>query len=1008
MKKVLSAVWGGVGTLLLLAFLSCNNGLYENIRDVASDSEYGSLTLGENSEGARALDIQSLKYASAFVSGEGISSGSEPSANDISITNGAGTFTIKKIPAGNNRIVTVQALDSSKSEIYGVTMRAVCNVEAGKTVSVTVDWDSTALGNIFYELNKSGYKISGISGSEKNLIQAAVKTDVHASLVDCSALASDFIKLKNLEIDSLQSADSYVLTPAALEFSNAVSSYKVQVCDPASEVVECSSSSGTVQNIAPGTWNVLLLDSDGNVVQKKESVDFAAGETVKVEFESSFDGIRIFVAKSLGYSQIYAWEGSGTVTKLSGDYPGSKMEENGDDYVAKFEGKSALKFIINKGSSDSDKLTGDIEIKEKGDYRVDSSGKCAKIAGGSGSVTEPELKAVISVSGSTVVGNELTFSAASSTGNISSYLWKFADGSASSEIQVKKTYSTAGSYSLTLTVTGSDGKTNSASRTMNIVKPGEFTHRDFREENVYFLMTDRFADGDKTNNNIWGDEYLPNGEADLYKYDESKTGVLSYYHGGDFQGIINNLDYIADMGFTAIWITPSVKQPEGRYYYDGSNGGDAYQASAFHGYWGYDFDQIDPHLHSSGKDSDGWDDYKAFIEACHARGIRVMQDIVINHGNHTAATAPTKWVNYSVQTIMDGKEWAWKTLDPYYDENNLKNGFYAYTDSWQCADLIDFGDHGEDGKDARQHLINVYKKFIDAGVDAFRIDTMAYITNEFAGEFADAMNNYAKSKGNDYFYMIGEAWCGRYDAVARHSKDTTDSLHMLDMHLSCLDYPGQMQGVFKDGGDFSIYDNVTKDDKSFACMTPEEYTKTAMFVDNHDCYRNEAIFSEAQYKNALNYIYIFRGVPIVYYGTEAMYSWSGTNPSTNKDDVVSRWMLGDVGINYVKTNKPPMYKHLKVLNEIRSNSPCIQKGEQENLVLKGSQAIFTRTYNGKTAYVGLNTSSSAYSYDFSVNSGTYTLISCKSDGTYENSTITASGTYSLSVPANGFAFIEQQ
>ncbi len=1006
MKKVRVSLWGGVGAVLLFLFASCSNDLSKNVKATVANGEYGSVAISKNdSDSARALDIQSLKFASAFVSGEGILSGSEPSAKNISVTDGAGTFTIEKIPAGKNRIVTVQALDSSKSEIFGVTMRALCNVESGKTVNVSVNWKSTALGNIFYELNKSGYKVSAISDSEKTLIQNAIKTDVHASLIDCTKIASDFIKLKNGEISSLQSSTSYVKAAATLSFSYSASSYKVQVCDPASKVAECSVSSGLVENITPGTWNVLLLDDDDNVIQKKENVVFSAGETVKIEFESPFDGIRIFVAKSLGYNQIYAWEGADT--KLCGAYPGSKMEENGEDYVAEFDGKSSLKFIINKGSGDANKLTGDIEIKEKGDYRVDSSGKCSKIADGSGTVTEPELKAVISVSGSTVVGNELTFSAASSTGNISSYLWMFADGSTSSEIEVKKTYSAAGSYSLTLTVSDAAGKTDSASRTVNVVKPGEFVHRDFREENVYFLMTDRFADGDKTNNNIWGDEYLPNGEADLYKFDESKTGVLSYYHGGDFKGIINNLDYIADMGFTAIWITPSVKQPEGRYYYDGSNGGDAYQASAFHGYWGYDFDQIDPHLHSSGKNSDGWDDYKAFIDACHARGIRVMQDIVINHGNHTAATVPTKWVNYSVQTIMDGKEWAWKTLDPYYDENNLKNGFYAYTDSWQCADLIDFGDHGEDGKDARQHLINVYKKFIDAGVDAFRIDTMAYITNEFAGEFADAMYNYAKSKGNDYFYMIGEAWCGRYDAVARHSKDTTDSLHMLDMHLSCLDYPGQMQAAFKDGGDFSIYNNATNDDKSFACMTPEEYTKTAMFVDNHDCYRNEAIFSETQYKNALNYIYIFRGVPIVFYGTEAMYSWSGTHPCTNKDDVVSRWMLGDEGINYVKTNKPPMYKHLKVLNEIRSSSPCIQKGEQENLVLKGNQAVFTRTYNGKTAYVGLNTGSSSYSYEFSVKSGTYTLIFCKSDGTYERSTISASGTYSLSVPANGFAFIEE-
>ena len=616
--------------------------------------------------------------------------------------------------------------------------------------------------------------------------------------------------------------------------------------------------------------------------------------------------------------------------------------------------------------------------------------------------------AIISSVGAIFVNTTKTFSAAESydsNGSIISYAWDFGDGGKGSGVTASHTYTSAGNYTVTLTVTDNDNASKSTTVSVKVNERGSFVHRDFREENVYFMMTDRFADGDKTNNNIWGDEYLPNGEADLYKYDESKTGVLSYYHGGDFKGIINNLDYIAEMGFTAIWITPSVKQPEGRYFYDGSGGGDAYEASAFHGYWGYDFDQIDPHLHSSGKNSDGWDDFKAFVDACHAKGIRVMQDVVINHGNHTAATAPTKWLSAQGTTIMDGKSWTWKTGDPYYDPDNLMNGFYAYTASWQCADLIDFGDHGEDGKDARQHMINVYKKFIDAGVDAFRIDTVAYVTNEWCGEFADAMYNHAKSLGNDYFYMIGEAWCGRYDAIARHSKDKTDSLHMLDMHLSCLDYPGEMSGVFKDGGDYSRYNSVVASDEQWG-TDAQEHTWTGMFVDNHDCYRNNGIYSETQYKNALNYIYLFRGVPIVFYGTEAMYSWSGAHASTNKDDVVSRWMLGDQGINHVKTNKPGMYKHLKVLNKVRSASPCIQKGVQENVELGGDKAAFTRTFNGKTAYVGLS-KGSAYSQTFSnVKSGKYTLYSSGSDRNCTETSVTVSGSYTLNVPANGFAFIE--
>lgn len=593
-------------------------------------------------------------------------------------------------------------------------------------------------------------------------------------------------------------------------------------------------------------------------------------------------------------------------------------------------------------------------------------------------------------------------------GTIVSYSWNFGDGNNGSGETVDHIYASNGTYTVRLIVTDNDGATDEGTFSITVKDKPDFEHRDFRNETVYFMMTDRFADGNTSNNNIWGDEYLPNGESQKYDYDESKTGILSYYHGGDFAGIIDNLDYIKEMGFTAIWITPVVKQSEGRYYY--LDGDEPYQGSAFHGYWGYDFDQIDPHLHDSGKDNDGWSDFGNLVDAIHAKDMRLMLDIVINHGQNAVATAPTKWADYSDTLIVDGQTWKiGEGNDPYYSEVIstdpwTQNGFFSYTDSYSLLGLIDFNHFGEDGQDSRYHLINVYKKFIDYGVDAFRIDTAAYVPSAYMGEFADAMYNHAVTLGNEHFYMVTEGWCGRYDAIDRAKHDTTGSLHMIDMQASALDFPGQMQTVFKSGGDYSNFSNVINSDET---MGLTEASKVGMFVDNHDCYRNNGVYSETEYKNALNYIYLFRGVPMVYYGTEAMYSWSGAHASTNKEDIVARWMLGSVGIDYVKNNQPGMYKHLKMLNYVYTNSKGLKFGEQEDLVMSGDQAVFIREGSGTLAYVAVSKGASfEYTFD-NVTSGSYKVFIGSEGQSLQETTESISGSHAVTVPANGFVVIDK-
>ena len=214
----------------------------------------------------RALDVSELKYASVTVSGTGIPSGSEPSIKNVELSGGAGTVTVSNIPVGKNRIVTVQAFSNSDgAKMDGVRIRAVTDISEGVN-SVTVDWNTTALGNVFASLYEKSIDISAVSADDKLKIQNAIDTTVNASLINASAIAGDYIS----GVENLKDKAEYVLAPANLTFSyTELSSYKVQVTDPSSAVATCSSGTQTVSNIAPGTWSVYILNEAGTVAVRK-------------------------------------------------------------------------------------------------------------------------------------------------------------------------------------------------------------------------------------------------------------------------------------------------------------------------------------------------------------------------------------------------------------------------------------------------------------------------------------------------------------------------------------------------------------------------------------------------------------------------------------------------------------------------------------------------------------------------------------------------------------------
>jgi cyclomaltodextrin glucanotransferase len=431
---------------------------------------------------------------------------------------------------------------------------------------------------------------------------------------------------------------------------------------------------------------------------------------------------------------------------------------------------------------------------------------------------------------------------------------------------------------------------------------------DFRDETIYLAITDRFVDGDAANNNLYGDEYVP--------------GNLRYYQGGDFRGLIDNLDHIKSLGFTAVWITPPVMQPPGRYV----NGSQTYDAAGYHGYWAWDFSRIDPHLESAGAA------YPDLIKAAHAKGLKLIQDVVLNHGHGGDTHSSVRWHNER-GTVRGGG----KTFDYYADKQNWFN-----RKGPALADLLDFND---ENPEVLRWFAGIYGKYRDLGVDAFRIDTLGWMSNSFWRGFAAEMH-----KGKKDFFLFGEAWTnddhkmlGAYTKLSP-GEPMNSSIAVLDMPLSAMGEWGPLEKVFK-GGDYAAVDGALAHDGEY-----RDPTYNVTFLDNHDKPRFNGSKSEGtpasaeQYYDALNFYFTARGIPCVFYGTELMM------PGGNDPD--NRNYLGVTGIERSKTN--PVYRHLKKLNALRAAAAPLRKGRQAALLSARDQYAFRRDYAGETAVVLLN------------------------------------------------------
>jgi cyclomaltodextrin glucanotransferase len=409
-------------------------------------------------------------------------------------------------------------------------------------------------------------------------------------------------------------------------------------------------------------------------------------------------------------------------------------------------------------------------------------------------------------------------------------------------------------------------------------------------------------------------------------YEPANIGYL----GGDFQGVLDNADYIADMGFTAIWTTPIVNNPDEAF--TGSTapgrgpGGDLGK-TGYHGYWGVNFFEVDEHLESPGLT---FADFTRQLREQH--GLKYVLDVVCNHGS-PAYTMPIEQPMFGKLYDGDGVLVAdHQNLPPaQLDPDNPLHAFYN-----RKTDLGELSDLNENNPDVLEYFVAAYSQWLDQGAYALRIDTVPFMPGDYWRAFGDRMR--AKRPG---LFMFAEAF--NYDAtkIAVHTYPENGG-------ISVLDFPGKqaMNDVFAGGQPYSallpplhlesqLYENP------YELMT---------FYDNHDMDRMNADVDG--FIDANNWLFTSRGIPVVYYGSEVGFR-AGTNEHTGNRDY-----FGQDNVN--KARSHPIRRALQGIAEVRKGSIALQRGLQVNGNFGDDTAEFFRVYEkdgvAQTALVLLNKS----------------------------------------------------
>jgi len=497
-----------------------------------------------------------------------------------------------------------------------------------------------------------------------------------------------------------------------------------------------------------------------------------------------------------------------------------------------------------------------------------------------------------------------------------------------------------------------------------------------RDEIIYFVMPDRFENGD-TANDLGGLE----GERLDHGYDPTDPG---FYHGGDIAGLTQRLDYIQGLGATAIWLTPIFQNRA-------VQGEGDWASSAYHGYWITDFLRPDAHLGER-------EEFRAFVEAAHARGMRVYMDIITNHTADVIAYRECHDPTSELYIDPDGQcpyrrraDYPFTTVggpdgepindgflgdDPVHltPENfaNLTRPDFAYTpyipesvdgernppwlndmtlyhnrgesfwfgESELYGDFAGLDDLNTEHPTVVRGMIDIYKSWItDFRIDGYRIDTAKHVRPEFWAEFTPEIMAHARAEGIEHFHVFGEVYEGDPGQLARYITQAR-----LPAFLDFA-FQGTAQG-FVTGAEpgmrfqelFNI-DHVYPGGEATAAILPT-------FLGNHDMGRMSMFIrnahpdiSDAELLDRLvlahGLMMFSRGVPTIYYGDEQGFISDGNDRAARENmfpSVVESYNDNDLvgtdattaGDNFDTGH--PLYQAIARMAEIRQSNEVIRRG----------------------------------------------------------------------------------